>query len=255
MLNNPERLKSLRNLYTDICNSLGINGLTSSHYGGFVVNGVECSIRVSNHNANAHTYEIDLNNNISIKIRPRINQQRFIPSQNATVEEFVYFDYMISHNENLICDIIDSIIDYLTTGEFLDKSGQAKKNYSPDFQSISHQRIQQTLQRKDNEDEIDKWHMGETLNFNYNINTMTNNKKKALYESIMKDVAKIVKSRINEQKYKRFGKSDLIEFNTPLLIRTITSWLMRYDYDKSEAQTISEIVVDALDGLRIPEEL
>lgn len=34
--------------------------------------------------------------------------------------------------------------------------------------------------------------------YNYNINTMTNNKKKALYESIMKDVAKIVKSRLNE---------------------------------------------------------
>lgn len=180
--NNPNRLKSLKFLYTDICNALGIEGLSSSHYGGFNIDGFECSIRVSNHNSNANSYEFDLNNNISIKIRPRTSPNRFIPSNIVTLEEFVYYDYMLARDRQLVLDIIDSLIGYLSTGEYVDESGLAKKNYSPDLQTISHQRVQQTLQRKDNEDFINRWHMGENKNYN-KIDKMKNKKVIRLTES------------------------------------------------------------------------
>lgn len=179
---NAKRLSTLKFLYNDICNALGINSSSPSHYGGFIIDGVECSIRVSNHNSNANTYEINLNNNISLKIRPKGNKNSFKSSENVTLEEFTYFDYMIQQDKNLVLDIIDSLIGYLTTGEYVDESGLAKKNYSPDLQTISQQRVQQTLQRKDNEDFINRWHMGENKKYNIN-NTMKNKKVIRLTES------------------------------------------------------------------------
>lgn len=153
-------------LNTDICSALGIASQTASHYGSFKIDGFEYTIRVSNHNSNANTYNITLGNNISLKIRPKDSKNSFIPSRNATVEEFTYFDSMIQQDNNLVYDIIDSIMGYLSTGEYIDESGLAKKNYSPNLQTISQQRVQQTLQRKDNEDLIGLWHMGENKKFN-----------------------------------------------------------------------------------------
>lgn len=198
--NNIKRLCSLKFLYNDICNALGINSSSPSHYGGFNIDGFECSIRVSNHNSNANTYEFNLNNNISLKIRPKGNINSFISSENVTLEEFTYFDYMIQQDKNLVLDIIDSLIGYLSTGEYVDESGLAKKNYSPDLQTISHQRVQQTLQRKDNEDFINRWHMGENKNKNYNkIYKMKNKKVIRLTESdLHKIISESVKSVINE---------------------------------------------------------
>lgn len=196
---NRQRLKSLKYLYTDICTALGIDSKSPSHYGSFNINGVECSIRVSNHNSNANTYEISLNNNISLKIRPKTSHNSFKQSNNVTLEEFVYFDYMLKNDGNLVINIIDSIIDYLDTGEYIDKSGVAKKNYSPDFQTISQQRVQQTLQRKDNEDFINRWHMGENKNYNNFNNNMKRTKKiirlteSDLHRIVTKSVKKILK--------------------------------------------------------------
>ena len=129
----PQRLNSLYMLNTDLCRALGIEGQSASSYGGFVIDCFECSIRVSNHNSNAHTYDIDLNNNISLKIRPKGNKNSFIPSENVTLEEFTYFDSMINQDKNLVLDIIDSLIGYLSTGEYVDESGLVKNNYSPDL--------------------------------------------------------------------------------------------------------------------------
>lgn len=195
---NPQRLNSLSMLNTDICRALGIENQMASHYGGFNIDGFECSIRVSNHNSNANTYEINLNNNISLKIRPKGSKNSFIPSSNVTLEEFTYFDYMIQQDKDLVLDIIDSLIGYLTTGEYVDESGLAKKNYSPDSQTISRQRVQQTLQRKDNEDFINRWHMGENKNYNIN-NTMKKKKVIRLTESDLHNmIAEGVRQALNE---------------------------------------------------------
>lgn len=66
-------VKSVRQLGTDICNGLGIPPQKASKYGYFVIGQTEYTIRVSNHNANCDTFaeQGELNNNISIKIRPQ----------------------------------------------------------------------------------------------------------------------------------------------------------------------------------------
>ncbi len=213
---NPNRLCSLRGLYTNICEALGINGVSASHYGCFIVNGEACSIRISNHNSNANTYGCNFGNNISLKVRPRNDKNRFVSSENVTLEEFVYFDYMISKDRQLVLDIIDSIIEYLSTGEFIDKSQLAKKNYSPDLPTISHQRVQQTLRRKDLEDEINQWHIGENKHYNYNtMNTtkkivrLTESKLRNIISETVKKVLKETSLYYDEDNFSgRWSKND-----------------------------------------------
>ena len=74
--NAPSRQKSLKFLYSDINDALG-NGTKPSHYGEFITNQKDCTIRVSNHNAHASNYPTNDNTNISIKIRPNKNGNTF----------------------------------------------------------------------------------------------------------------------------------------------------------------------------------
>ena len=128
---NTNRQKSLKYLYNDINDALGINNPNPSHYGEFVANHNNCTIRVSNHNAHASNYDPNNKTNISIKIRPHKNNNKFQASTDVFLKEFVYYDFMLKNDPNLVSEIIDSIIQYLSTGNFVDKSGIAYKNESP----------------------------------------------------------------------------------------------------------------------------
>ena len=128
---NTNRQKSLKYLYNDINDALGINNPNPSHYGEFVANHNNCTIRVSSHNAHASIYDPNNKTTISIKIRPHKNNNKFQASTDVFLKEFVYYDFMLKNDPNLVFEIIDSIIQYLSTGNFVDKSGIAYKNESP----------------------------------------------------------------------------------------------------------------------------
>ena len=92
----------------------------------------ECSIRISNHNANAGNYEGKKSDtNISIKMRSRVNKNAFKPHKDIELMEYTYFDYLLMNVEQPIQKIILSIIEYLSNGIYKDKTGVALQNTSP----------------------------------------------------------------------------------------------------------------------------
>jgi hypothetical protein len=135
--NNVERKTSLHKLYSDIIIALGINSSESSHYGCFNVDDIgfhnKCTLRVSNHNANAANYIgiATYDKNISIVINARRRKNKFKASYHITLIEYCYYDDLIKSCPDLVIKIIDSIIGYLSTGEYVDLSGVAKRNVSP----------------------------------------------------------------------------------------------------------------------------
>jgi len=128
---------SLKGLKTDIRRALGLPEKEgASDYGVFVIedNGTskECSIRISNHNANAGNYEgKESDTNISIKMRSRVNKNTFKPHKDIELMEYTYFDYLLMNVEQPIQKIILSIIEYLSNGIYNDKTGVALQNISP----------------------------------------------------------------------------------------------------------------------------
>ena len=128
---------SLKGLKTDIRRALGLPEKEgASDYGVFVIedNGTskECSIRISNHNANAGNYEgKESDTNISIKMRSRVNKNTFKPHKDIELMEYTYFDYLLMNVEQPIQKIILSIIEYLSNGIYNDKTGVALQNTSP----------------------------------------------------------------------------------------------------------------------------
>ena len=127
----------MKGLKTDIRRALGLPEKEgASDYGVFVIedNGTskECSIRISNHNANAGNYEgKESDTNISIKMRSRVNKNTFKPHKDIELMEYTYFDYLLMNVEQPIQKIILSIIEYLSNGIYNDKTGVALQNTSP----------------------------------------------------------------------------------------------------------------------------
>lgn len=147
-----ENLKNFKNKYENVVKTplasfiSDIRGALSlpkeggiSKYGYFAVNGETISIRLSNHNVNANNYIRNNSNysqNVSIVIKRKDNKNTFKPNDNVILEEFVYLDNRLSKIENPFIGIIDSIIDFLKTGKFDDKTGVALHNVSPVSQNI-----------------------------------------------------------------------------------------------------------------------
>lgn len=138
ILQRTNRIESLFGLYTDINYSLGMSGNNTSHYGIFSVRRKTgsiqfCTLRISNHNSKAETYlgQDKSNKNISIVIRTKADKNKFQPSSKINLIEYCYFNNLIKKCPDLVIKIIDSILGYLSTGEFVDLSGVAKRNVSP----------------------------------------------------------------------------------------------------------------------------
>ncbi len=127
--------KTVRGFLTDLKQALGIGG-KSSDYKYFTVNGVKCSIRVSNHNAKASNYanrNSRVFNNTSIVIKSsRKSPNTFAPDNKLVIKEYVYFRPDLEGNSDMFPLIVEGIAELLQTGKYIDKTGIAKQNISPE---------------------------------------------------------------------------------------------------------------------------
>lgn len=92
-------------------------------------------------------------------------------------------------------------------------------------------------------------------NENYTQYTKMRNNKQ-LYESIMKDVAKVVKRKLNEEEnfnsIKKVGYADLIEFDEESFHETLTTIIERYDVDDRTVRNMVSQIMHWLKNTRIP---
>lgn len=142
-------LENLKQKYVGTCNPYGfINDLRnalgiptskgSSKYGVVQIpteDGVlESSICITNHNASAEnyiTYGCNLPYNLRLLIRKEFQTNRFHPHKDVKLDEYVYYAKRMQKVENPLCQIIDSLIDFLKTGQYKDTTGVAFLNQSP----------------------------------------------------------------------------------------------------------------------------
>ena len=91
------------------------------------------SIRVSNHHANAGKYlEHDPNDfNLSIMVSKRYRKNTFQANPDVILEEYVYMGRQLETVESPFSQIALSLVKFLDTGEYVDTTGVAKVNYSP----------------------------------------------------------------------------------------------------------------------------
>jgi hypothetical protein len=146
-INNLENLSkrylgitNLQGFLTDLRFALGIpNSKGASKYGevkipkdGGII--LKASLRITNHQANAEQYIINNANyeyNLSIVVRRKQRYNTFIPNEEVILDEYVYYGKNISKVENPLSQIINSIIGFLHSGVYVDTTGVAFKNTSP----------------------------------------------------------------------------------------------------------------------------
>lgn len=136
-------LKELSETYFDITDfrgvlnklqtALGLQGHNGpSKYGAFLIGKDHYTIRISNHNANASHYKgyNDETKNISIVISRRYKKYRFFACEEISLDEYVYYERKLRNINNPIVLIIESIEEFLLTGQYIDKTNMALINHS-----------------------------------------------------------------------------------------------------------------------------
>ena len=121
---------------TNLKNALGMNADKASNYNYFVIREkqIRVSIRVSNHHANAGKYlEHDPNDfNLSIMVSKRYRKNTFQANPDVILEEYVYMGRQLEAVESPFSQIALSLARFLDTGEYVDTTGVAKVNFSPE---------------------------------------------------------------------------------------------------------------------------
>ena len=121
---------------TNLKNALGMNADRASNYNYFVIREkhMRVSIRVSNHHANAGKYlEHDANDfNLSIMVSKRYRKNTFQANPDVVLEEYVYMGRQLEAVESPFSQIALSLARFLDTGEYVDTTGVAKVNFSPE---------------------------------------------------------------------------------------------------------------------------
>ena len=121
---------------TNLKNALGMNADKASNYNYFVIREkqMRVSIRVSNHHANAGKYlEHDPNDfNLSIMVSKRYRKNTFQANPDVILEEYVYMGRQLEAVESPFSQIALSLARFLDTGEYVDTTGVAKVNFSPE---------------------------------------------------------------------------------------------------------------------------
>ena len=127
---------------TNLKNALGMNADKASNYNYFVIREkqMRVSIRVSNHHANAGKYlEHDANDfNLSIMVSKRYRKNTFQANPDVVLEEYVYMGRQLEAVESPFSQIALSLAKFLDTGEYVDTTGVAKVNFSPEYPSRRH---------------------------------------------------------------------------------------------------------------------
>lgn len=99
-------------------------------------NGETLSVRVSGHNASANTYiefNFNQNYNLAITFKPKRSANTFVPNNDVRLDEYVYFENDVNqYNGSVLSDVASSLVDFLKTGVYTDRTGLAKVNVSPE---------------------------------------------------------------------------------------------------------------------------
>lgn len=141
-----EKLKNLAEQYksvnevkgfiTDLKIVLGMNPKNASGYSIFVIddNQMRVSIRVSNHHANASMYlEHEPNDfNLSLMVSKRYRKNTFPADPDVELTEYVYMGRQLETLDSPFSQIALSLAQFLDTGEYVDTTGVAKVNVSPE---------------------------------------------------------------------------------------------------------------------------
>jgi hypothetical protein len=121
-------------------NALGIpNSKGASKYGVVTVDKedgsvLQASLRITNHNSNDETHITHNANyayNLSILVRKNFKPNTFVPHDDVRLDEFVYYGKKMAKVENPLTQIINGIIAFIQNGEYVDTTGIAFKNQSP----------------------------------------------------------------------------------------------------------------------------
>ena len=131
-----EEVNNPKGFITDLKMSLGMNPENASGYAVFTIgeNKIRVSIRVSNHHANASKYLEHAQNdfNLSIMVSKRYRKNTFQSHPEVTLTEYVYMGRQLENVESPFSKIATSLAQFLETGEYVDTTGVAKVNVSPE---------------------------------------------------------------------------------------------------------------------------
>ena len=95
---------------------------------------MKVSLRITNHQANAEQYiknNANYEYNLSIVVRRKQRKNTFLPHNDVILDEYVYYGKNIAKAENPLTQIVNSIIGFLQSGVYVDTTGVAFKNSSP----------------------------------------------------------------------------------------------------------------------------
>ena len=116
--------------------ALGMRTNNASNYSLFVIgeDKTRVSIRVSNHHANANKYLEHFQNdyNLSIMVSKRYRKNTFQSHPEVTLTEYVYMGRQLEKVESPFSKIATALAQFLETGEYVDTTGVAKVNISPE---------------------------------------------------------------------------------------------------------------------------
>lgn len=140
--NLKEKYKNTTNPYgflTDLQIAMGLPRVKrASNYGIVTIPKADgtaaVSIRISNHSTNAGTYITNNANqeyNLSIVVRKRARKKTFIPHDDVRLDEYIYYGNRLRNVESPLVQIINSIIGFLDSGMYIDTTGVALHNTSP----------------------------------------------------------------------------------------------------------------------------
>lgn len=127
--------KSPYGVITDLATAVGATGTGVSKYSSLVLhNGNEVNIRISNHNATSDNFAErgDFEGNVSIVIKSRRTANTFRPHPDVELMEYVYTTEAIKADGNLLSQVAESLRQMIETGEYVDLSGKALVNRSPE---------------------------------------------------------------------------------------------------------------------------
>ncbi len=177
---------SYEQIRVDLRRLLSLKKSGVSDYTIYITPKGRLAFRLTNHNAKGDNFSQDnADQNISVYVA----YQEFIvpPSLIPYTEYRITKETFESDKQKCIEEIVKAVENAINTGDFyMSEDVATKKTYPEDNSEDKHE------------------------NSNYNNMTMRNNNK-ALYESIMKDVAKVVKRRLNENSDIIYDIDDFID--------------------------------------------
>ena len=128
-----------RGFITSLKNGLSmIGGVSSSGYRSFELkDGRILTLRVSNHNINSENAQDEPV--VSIVIKSRASRNSFVPAIGKTVDEYVYMKEEIRKADaDTLSEIAIGLAELLDTGIYIDRTGLARENHSPEGKDIEY---------------------------------------------------------------------------------------------------------------------